>query len=200
MIWASASWKDGLLKDADILERWATKTSRPTQQEVIFEKKIFLTAYAMRKLLEANKICTILHYKPMKFETYDRTNSVMTPLNWDKVEKHYNMETSKSARRDIWWMFDNIIHSHIFLLTINKNGWIDGFLITSDNNKDRYLMKVELSRFLQIMREIGSDYPFDVKWVKKNGKQICQSSCPNHPEPAEGEACYDKKHPSRGFR
>ncbi|WP_139189046.1 hypothetical protein [Thalassobaculum litoreum] len=182
MIWDSAPWKDGLLKDADILQRWAMQSSRPSQQGVIFEKKIFLSAYAMRKLLEARKICTALHRKPIVFSVYERKESFITPLNWDKIEIHYELDFPKQSSRTIWWLFDQIIHSHIFLLDIDNQNYIDGFFISSDKEKEKSLNKIDLTSFLEIMREIGTDYPSNGRhWVDENGKWQQIDTCPKHP-------------------
>lgn len=43
MIWESFYWKSDLIKDADILKRWAVKKTS-IKQEVLFEKKIMISA------------------------------------------------------------------------------------------------------------------------------------------------------------
>lgn len=58
VIWESGPWKEALLKDADLLDRWASRRDRAVQRDVIFEKKIFLAAYSMRRLIEAEKLCS----------------------------------------------------------------------------------------------------------------------------------------------
>ena len=75
MIWESAPWKNGLLKDASLLERWAGKTLRANQRDLIFEKKVFLAAYAIRKIFETEKVCTALHERTVPCFSYPRTDS-----------------------------------------------------------------------------------------------------------------------------
>jgi hypothetical protein len=59
MIYDSMPWKKGLLRDAAIIERWANK--KPTErQSIIIEKKIFITSYVVRKLIEGHKVATNL--------------------------------------------------------------------------------------------------------------------------------------------
>ena len=56
MIWESGPWKDRLLSDADLLERWAAKQSVTERRSYLLEQKIFISAYAIRKLFESEKV------------------------------------------------------------------------------------------------------------------------------------------------
>lgn len=182
MIWESAPWKDGLLKDAEILERWARKASRPNRQGMIFEKKIFLAAYSIRKLIESEKICTTLQRKSLRVESFGRTNSYLTPRNWDNIDTHYEIENPMSQKLTVNALINQIIHSHIFLLNSDESGVITGFFVSS-SQQNNVLRRVELSRFLALMREIGSDHPtHSTQWLE-GGVWKHEQSCPNHPSP-----------------
>ncbi len=131
MIWESAPWKDGLLKDASSLERWASKTSKPAQRNLIFEKKVFLAAYAIRKLFEADKVCTVLHERPVPCISYPRTGSNLTVVNWDRLEEHFNWDAGAPARLSATALVNQIIHSFIFMLRVDDSDHVDGFLVVS---------------------------------------------------------------------
>jgi len=60
MISESAPWKDHLALDANLIERWAAKPRSTARRSYIIEQKVFLTAYAMRKLLEGEKLSNSL--------------------------------------------------------------------------------------------------------------------------------------------
>ncbi|MBU0726658.1 MAG: hypothetical protein KJ904_00335 [Alphaproteobacteria bacterium] len=184
MIWESGPWKKTLLEDADILERWATKTSRKSQQAIIFEKKILLAAYAMRKLKDADKICTALHHKKINFKIYERTNSKFTPSNWHHIDKHYNLNSKKSGTKGIWEVFDRIIHSHIFLLRFDDQENVDGFFIASDTDikENNDLRFIDLGNFLKIVREIACDDPTGFQSsMDKDSKWYTKRWCSRHP-------------------
>jgi hypothetical protein len=71
MIWESWYWKDGLIKDAEILNRWARKKPS-TRQYVLFEKKIFLSAYVIRKLIESEKLGSDFPMWNLSIEKYPK--------------------------------------------------------------------------------------------------------------------------------
>ncbi|MCJ8518522.1 hypothetical protein ABID21_001154 [Pseudorhizobium tarimense] len=56
MIADSAPWKDELLKDADLIERWAAKARPSERGSILIERKVFVSAFAMRKLIECEKV------------------------------------------------------------------------------------------------------------------------------------------------
>ena len=56
MIRESAPWKAELLRDADLIERWAKKTVASERRSALLERKVFVSAYAIRRLNEAVKI------------------------------------------------------------------------------------------------------------------------------------------------
>jgi hypothetical protein len=159
MIWESAPWKDGLLKDASLLERWASKTSKPTQRHLIFEKKVFLAAYAVRKLFEADKVCAVLHERPVPCFSYPRTDSDLTELNWDRLEEHFNWDAGAPTHLSATALMNQIIHSFIFMLRVDESDHVDGFLVVSRQGKRRLLFSVGLQDFLELMREVGHDFP-----------------------------------------
>jgi len=193
MIWESAPWKDGLLKDANLLERWASKTSKPAQRHLIFEKKVFLAAYAVRKLFEADKVCTVLHERPVPCFSYPRTDSDLTHLNWDRLEEHFNWDAGASACLSATALVNQIIHSLVFMLRVDEGDHVDGFLVTSRQGKLRLLFSVGLQDFLELMREVGHDFPCLIVGARDaDGQWRSISTCSTHPREdhsAAGRGC-----------
>ena len=56
MIRESGPWKAELLRDADLIERWAKKTVESERRSTLLERKVFVSAYAIRRLNEAVRI------------------------------------------------------------------------------------------------------------------------------------------------
>ncbi len=56
MIYESYPWKRDLLRDADIIERWAAKKTDSEYRSMLLEKKVFLSAFVIRKLIEDYKV------------------------------------------------------------------------------------------------------------------------------------------------
>lgn len=52
MIHESGPWKTNLIRDTALTERWAAKPHHYDRRSFLIERKVFLAAYAMRKLDE----------------------------------------------------------------------------------------------------------------------------------------------------
>ncbi len=182
MIWESAPWKNGLLKDASLLERWAGKTSRASQRDLIFERKVFLSAYAIRKLFEAEKVCTALHERTVPCFSYPRIDSNMTVLNWHRLEEHFQWDAERAVRLSATALVNQLVHSLIFMLRVDEQDHVDGFLVLSHQGKKRHLFSVGLLDFLELMREVGRDYPCHTVSVRDDDWQWRTiNTCPTHP-------------------
>ena len=158
MIWESAPWKSDLLRDADTLQRWAREPA--TQRRLyMFEKKIFLAAYSIRKLNEAGKLKTSFRTKSMRCTTFERQQTRMTPWNWDDLGRHYQLKQPTVKRFRTPFVMNQIIHSHVFMIAGTYQNLANGFYVSSDYEKERQLLKVSLSVFCKIMRSVGRDHP-----------------------------------------
>jgi hypothetical protein len=182
MIWDSAPWKDGLLKDADTLDRWAPKTRRTGERSVIFEKKIFGAAYAIRKLFEADKVCTSLQDKPVPCVAHPRTSDLMSPWSWHHVDEHFDLTIAPPARLGANALVNQIIHSHVFLLQVDDQDRIVGFLVSSRQGKRQRLFGINLTDYCALMREVGTDYPTESRTMldDANGQYHTTNTCPTH--------------------
>ncbi len=97
MIWESYPWKEVLLKDADIIERWCQR--HLTQRGMaLIERKIFVSAYAIRKLFEAEKLTTNLDGQSLRCSRIERTKSHITGARHDayNLDEHYDFSKSSS--------------------------------------------------------------------------------------------------------
>src|SRR2546423_10625839 len=152
MIWDSVPWKRDLLRDAELLARWSTKRHAAwVRQDFIIEKKVFLAAYAIRKLFEAEKLRTALKQVNLKCVSYPRKVTTLTPLNSHQVDRHYDFGEPTEVLINIRTLVDQIIHSHVFMLTADKLEHIDGFLVASDRGKELRLLAISLHVFCDFM-------------------------------------------------
>lgn len=161
MIHESAPWKDQLLTDADLIERWASKPKVTSRRSVLIEKKVFVSAYVMRKLFEAEKLSSNLDGHNVKAERFD-----LLPghnLTWWKkhsFEKVFDLtkpEPRPVAARDL---LDTIIHSKVFSECVYDidDLRVSGFFVTSDK-RDAHIWLVPMGSYISLMRLIGNDYP-----------------------------------------
>lgn len=170
MIWESAPWKNDLLRDADIIERWAKKPTS-TKGQILLEKKIFVAAYAMRKLGEGGKLSDSLKTTALKVQSFPRTDSTLTPLNYHRFEKHFDLAAARPESMRVRVLLNEIIHSRIFVFSVDETETTIGFLVCSGRNMNDRLLSVPLPDFISFMRRVGNNYPADGRtWLDKNGK------------------------------
>jgi hypothetical protein len=168
MIWESHYWKRDLEKDADIIERWAKK-KRSIKQDVLLEKKIFLAAYAIRKLIESHKICDhltktkVVAVKKIKGINFEQE---ITLLNNHHLDKFYNFDDFKTTRIHLYTFASSIIHSLIFDFKVSGEQIVGGFFVASSFNAnpenasprrekaDRYMFEIQLSDFIVVLKSI----------------------------------------------
>jgi len=155
VIWESSYWKSDLIKDADVLTRWAKKRSS-TKQYVLFEKKIFICAYSIRKLIESEKIGSdfpMWNFSVDKF--LKNTSKKIDFMNAPNIEEFYDFENTIKESINISFLSDKLIHSYIFSLEMKENGEIDGFLFTSNDTKEKCIFKMDFNKFINILKWIG---------------------------------------------
>jgi hypothetical protein len=191
MIWESGYWKEDLIKDADILMRWARK--KPSnRQYVLFEKKVFISAYSIRKLLEAEKIgpdFPMWTFGVSKF--LKKTRDKIDYMNSHHIERFYDLDTPIKDSISIAFLSDKLIHSYIFSLKFNESGEVTAFLFTSDNSKEEYIYEMQIENFANLLQWIGYS---DVI----NCHQVRDSKQPSGFK-IKREYCFDDRIPRKGL-
>lgn len=168
-----------------MLERWSIKVTQLDRRAYILESKVFLAAYAMRKLLEATKVCTALNSKRISLYRFPRSSSRLHALNNHRLEKHFDLEAKEPYSMSVRELINQIIHSFIFAQVINseEDQTIYGFWVCSDRGVKDGLKVVPLKTYLDLMREFSDDFPSAMQstWNEKAQRMDTVSWCPNHP-------------------
>lgn len=158
-IWDSAPWRKRLLADASLLDRWAQKPRPTERRSVLVEQKILLAAYAIRKLIEAQKLSTATADRTVVCRVFAPKSDRITLANNHKLEELYNLEKSEQTTVGLRALLDLIIHSLVFMEQLDDSGRVEGFYVTSDRKRYDKLWYVELRRFIDLMNLVGEDYP-----------------------------------------
>ncbi len=158
MIHESAPWKAGLAADAALLERWANKPPSE-RRSFLIERKILLAAYALRKLGEAFKLSTATLTAEIDVKRYASLKTGYAAINNLRFEEYFDLERPGSIRIKRRRLIDVLIHSLIFIESVDDDGRCTGFLVTSDHESARGLIEVQLSDFVALMRLAADDFP-----------------------------------------
>ena len=160
MIQRSAPWKAELLRDADLIERWAKKTVESERRSALLERKVFVSAYAIRRLNEAVKISSRFREVTLPITRFPPTGTSVHQWNIHRFDEHYDLSDGRVEQMPIFRFLNLIIHSLVFAEEWNRKSQITGFSVTSDNASEKGLYRVGLKNFIDLMRDVGRvDHP-----------------------------------------
>ncbi len=173
MIWDSKPWKDELLASARSLKAIQTRRRSDTRS-YRFERTIFVCAYIMRKLSEAEKISTEWKVKKVPCIFYRLRGRPPDLMNWHQIERHFDLDTPESNSLTALDLCHRIIHSFVFVEVCAPKKGIVGFFFASDQTKRRGIWFVEVKDFRILLRETGHEYPSSSRMVRhpKTGEWV----------------------------
>ena len=162
MIFESAPWRVDLLRDAALIERWARR-SPSERQQYLLEKKLFLSAFAMRKLSEARKIPDALPKRSMRAISYP-TIRKPTHFNWHRVEKNFDLNAGENISTSSEIVIKQIIHSYVFVFEYDNGECVSRLLIASEFERDRRLLSISLRDYIDLCREFATAEVSEIHW------------------------------------
>lgn len=132
-MWTQSYWKRELLKIASTLAR-ETKQKKITLRTLAsFEKNVFFAFYAIRKLIEAQKlpiaiiqshVSVISYPSKIKLVTHHRNLLDVRP----ELELAYDLGKANRESLQLTFICNQIIHSYIFTPDVATRGGIRGVL------------------------------------------------------------------------
>jgi hypothetical protein len=157
MIYESHPWRLRLAKDADIIDRWAAKKKVTEHRSFLIEQKLFVAAYAMRKLMEARKLPSSFEDRNFDCKTFSAFgNKTIMPWTAHRFDEFYDLDAPSECKLGIKSLLDLLIHSLVFGELLRGDETVEGFAITSDHKRSN-LWFVNLSDFTAIMRRTADD-------------------------------------------
>nr|WP_319528433.1 hypothetical protein [Pseudomonas laurentiana] len=159
MVWESESWKTPLLKLAKRLK--SLKASRELSEDQLaqIERDILIGFYSVRRLTET----------PTKVT--DQTRGTLLPIskfanvkpvtwrNNHRLDELYDLTKSNQEKRDITFVCGRVIHSFIFAPCVSEEGGLCGVFFTSDLDRDKFLLFMDIDEVITLFRLIGNDSP-----------------------------------------
>jgi len=157
MIWASSDWKKPLLKLSKKINKWKER-SLSDKNLIDIEKTILMGFYSIRKLVDAHKLSNATQEMKINIFTYPNINNV-TLMNWHKIHELYNLSEENIEQRRISFVYNQLIHSYVFMVDDNDDGGFSGIFFSSDTQRNKTLFKITADELIRIFNTVGSDYP-----------------------------------------
>jgi hypothetical protein len=163
MIHESAPWKTHLARDADLIERWAAKPGHSERRSFLIERKVFLAAYAMRKLDDAAKLSTDTLGSPMAVSRFPPILPGYSEVNSHRWDEFFDLENAARVDLSRRRVLNLLVHSLVFVEVLGETDTFDAFMVTSDQEQARGLVQVEVAAFVDLMRLAANDYPMAMR-------------------------------------
>lgn len=157
VIFESGPWRRDLIRDAATLERWLAKKVSESRS-IIIEKKVFLAAYAMRRLLQSDKLSSSTETKNIRVDRFPSVKPLEKRDRW-KLHEHYDFEAGSPAQITVPRLLNLIIHSFVFQEWYDDITCQTSVVFTSDTQRNKFLWLIPASAFVELMRFVAQDDP-----------------------------------------
>jgi hypothetical protein len=169
MIWDSWPWKCDLAMRAQTLRRRMQQRRWPETSLAAVERDVFLSAYEVRKLLDAKKISDEVESRLLRAKQFSATGHPIDIMNWHKIDKLYDLSRHLEADVLLRDFCNQVIHSLIFLLSFSANNGLDGFFIVSDYESKRKLFYFSIDSVISVLLSVAND---DIVYVKTRRDKV----------------------------
>jgi hypothetical protein len=160
MIFESYPWKQEIKRLQKSLRTWAVRPCSD-KAEFYIQRAIFVSAFAIRKLMENRKLTDAVRDKSMGCHTFRPfrpiSDRVSTFFGLADVTDDYDMTKPEQITLSCFDLMSEIMHSYVFKIALNENAIMVGFLVNSYNKRDARLIEIELSAFDSVLSDVIDD-------------------------------------------
>jgi len=160
MIWESYPWKEELHRIGDRLEKKLRQRRWTDRTDANLEKDVFVACYAIRKLIEAQKLT--------KSVLSCRVECTRAPLiegrqvalhNWHKLDELYDLQREEKTHLVLRYLCNQFIHSYVFCPVFGENGLLQSVAVASDRERQNCVYIVSVVDLVELLRRVGNDEP-----------------------------------------
>ena len=162
MIWESSYWKNELEKiGAAITKRCHHQRRWPETSLAKLEREVMIGSFIVRKLMDSNKITTILSNSDVALSYYPfNGRHVPDHFNWHNIERFYDVESHSEIKLPLREVCNQLIHSFVFLPLLDEaSRHLAGILFSSDKRRNAYLYEIEAGKLVDVFHSVASSYP-----------------------------------------
>jgi hypothetical protein len=134
------------------------------------EKDVMIGFYVIRKLIEAHTVSDEIANRDLSLQGHAWIGSAVTFMNWDKIDKHYDLGHSIPVTNKVRWLADQIIHSFVFMPCFDENGRLHSIFFNSDRSRLKYLYKLPVDDITALFEQVGANDPSSMECRFNKGK------------------------------
>jgi len=157
MIWDSRPWKRNLARCADSLRRRKQQLRWTEVSCAAVERDILLSAYAVRKLLEAGKVSDEVESRSLRALAHLPRGRAVDIMNWHGIDDLYDLSTHTEVSLGLRDFCNQVVHSFVFVLSFAAPGGLEGFFLASDREKERQLLYFPIDAVTDSLFRVADD-------------------------------------------
>jgi len=157
MITVESVWKRELIRLANKLQKRYEQKRWTILSEAALEKEVFIGTFAVRKLLDSNKVSQKLLGKKFRATFYPARNRDEIKESIKHFSHRFDLMHGTPQELTMRKLMEQFIHSYHFspFVPIGKN--MVGIFVASDWKRKEGLYYVMLKRLIEIFREVGDE-------------------------------------------
>lgn len=156
MIWESWPWKKDLERRSVALSKRTNQRRWPEASLANVEQDVFLSAYIIRKLLDAKKLSDEVESIALHARRSIRTGQAPDIMNWHRLDEFYDLVHAAAVDICLRGFCDQIIHSFVFVVVASAPG-LEGFYVASDRERSSGLFYFDIKEVIRILKRIVRD-------------------------------------------
>jgi hypothetical protein len=158
MIWESCFWKYPLLNLVKEIEEWESTNDIDEAGFARIERELMIGFYSVRKLVEAKKLSDSVAEEKLNCKSFLNIKNVNLK-NWHHINKLYDLKTELKEKLDINFVFNQFIHSYVFIIAESDSSSLEGVYFCSDRYRNKKLFHIASSEIRRIFALVGNNYP-----------------------------------------
>lgn len=150
-----------------MFRRLQAQTKRLSErQNVSVEKRIFLTFYGIRKLIEAKKLSDECTGQQISVTLFPSTGKAVTHMNWHRPDEHFDFQSPQSHHWALVTLCHQFVHSYVFHVVGGESGGLEGFMVASDRQKGSSVLQISVAAVISLFESIAQDDIVLSRWTR----------------------------------
>jgi hypothetical protein len=83
-------------------------------------------------------------------------------MNWDKIDRNYDLENPVALKQSVTWIANQLIHSFVFMAICSEGGGLESILINSGYTRRKHLYEIEINQLIALFEEVGANDPASI--------------------------------------
>ncbi len=163
MIGESRFYKDELLRFVGNIRRWHNTPSWTDRRADRYEHGLFIAFFTVRRLIECNKLSDNTLDQSIPLEVFKPTGARITLMSrWDVAEL-YDLTKPRPDRRSLAFVCNQIIHSYVFQIWLERSGRSSSIFFSSDRRRRREAYRLTRGTITRVLTRVGKDYPSSLR-------------------------------------